>query len=463
MAESSASGVVDLTVPRRIHVVGAGGSGMSAIARILVALGHRVSGSDARASATLDGLRTLGVEVAVGHDAGHVADVDLVTRSTAIADSNPEIEAAHRAGIPVLSRADTLTAIASTRRTIAVSGTHGKTTTSAMLAVILVESGWNPSFLVGGDIHGVGSGAAWSSGPWFVVEADESDGTFLRLGAEVVVVTNVEPDHLEHYGGWPQLVEAFDLFIGNAPGLRVVTADNETAARLGERHDAVTFGTDERARYRMFDVELAGETSAFTLVHEGRPLGRITVPAPGLYNARNACAAVVTALVLGVPFDAAARGLGGYRGVARRFEHRGEHNGVTFVDDYAHLPGEVAAAVTAARTGHWRRVVVAFQPHRYSRTAALWADFADAFVGADAVAITDIYAAGEQPRPGITGKLVVDAVLDAHPEQRVAYLPRRAELLAYLRRVLRAGDLCLTLGAGDLTTVPDEVFVERSA
>ena len=436
---------------------------MSAIARLLVALGHEVSGSDARPSAALDGLQSIGVDVAVGHRAEQIAGADLVARSTAIPDDNPEVLAARQSGIALLSRADLLAAIAATRRTIAVSGTHGKTTTSAMLALILVEAGWDPSFLVGGDIEGVGSGAAWSSGPWFVVEADESDATFLRLGAEVVVVTNIEPDHLEHYGGWGQLVDAFETFVAAAPGPRIVTADNETAARLAARHGAVTFGTAERADYVMVDVELGASAAAFSIKHDGRVLGRVTVPTPGLHNARNACAAVVTAVALGVPFDAAARGLAGYRGVARRFQHRGERNGVTFIDDYAHLPGEVAAAVTAARAGHWRRIVVAFQPHRYSRTAALWADFADSFQGADTVAITDIYAAGETPRPGVTGKLIVDAVLDAHPEQRVAYLPRREDLLAYLRRILQPGDLCLTLGAGDVTTVPDELHAGRPA
>jgi UDP-N-acetylmuramate--alanine ligase len=436
---------------------------MSAIARVLVALGHRVSGSDARPSATLDGLRAAGVEVMVGHQPEQVAGVDLVTRSTAIADSNPEIEAARMTGIPVFSRADMLAGIVATRRTIAVSGTHGKTTTSAMLALILQEAGWDPGYIVGGDIQGRGSGASWSGGQWLVVEADESDGTFLRLGAEVVVVTSVEPDHLEHYGGWPQLVDAFDRFIAGAPGARVVSADNETAAQLAARHGAVTFGTDERATYRMVDLELGGTSVAFSVLHEGRTLGRVTLPTPGVHNARNACAAVVTAVVIGMPFDTAARALAAYEGVARRFQLRGEHEGVTFIDDYAHLPTEVAAAVAAARSGNWRRILVAFQPHRYSRTAALWRDFADSFEGADTVAITDIYAAGEASRPGVTGKLIVEAVLDAHPEQRVAYLPGRADLLSYLSRVLQPGDLCLTLGAGDLTTVPDELAASTRA
>jgi UDP-N-acetylmuramate--alanine ligase len=436
---------------------------MSAIARVLVAMGHQVTGSDQQPSPALDGLRAMGVEVFVGHHAAHLGDAEYLARSTAIADSNPEVEAAARAGVPVLSRADILAAITATRRTIAVSGTHGKTTSSAMLALILRAAGWAPAFIVGGEIEGIGSGAAWSEGPWLVVEADESDGTFLRLGAEIAVVTNIEPDHLEHYGGFPQLVDAFDRFLAGATGARVVGADNETAAKLGARHAAATFGTDTEASYRMADVELGATSSAFLLVHDGRPLGRIALPAPGLHNARNACAAAVTALLIGVPLEAVQQALGDYRGVARRFQVRGERGGATFIDDYAHLPAEVTAAVAAARAGQWRRVVVVFQPHRYSRTAALWAEFRDAFEGVDTVVVTDIYPAGESPRRGVTGKLVAEAVLDAHPATRLAYLPARADVVAYLRRTLQPGDLCLTLGAGDLTTLPDELCGSRSA
>jgi UDP-N-acetylmuramate--alanine ligase len=452
--------VPDLSVPRRIHIVGVGGSGMSAIATILLALGHRVSGSDERPSPALDRLREGGAEVFVGHEAAHLGPADLVARSTAIADDNPEVVAAHQLHVPVVSRAAILAAITATRRTIAVTGTHGKTTTSSMLALVLLEAGLKPSYLVGGDVHGLGGSAGWSDGEWFVVEADESDGTFLRLGAEAGVVTNVEPDHLEHYGGWPQLIEAFDRFIAALPGLRMVAADDPMAAELAARHGAVTFGTAPDATYRMADVELGAYSVAFEVEQGGARLGRVRVPMPGLHNARNACAALATAVALGVPFAVAATALGHYGGVARRFEFKGERDGVTYVDDYAHLPSEVAAAVAAAGNGQWGRVVVAFQPHRYSRTAALGADFGEAFTGADIVAVTDVYGAGEAPRPGVTGKLIVDAVLDAHPEQRLAYLPARRDLLAYLRRVLRAGDLCLALGAGDITTLPDELLAE---
>lgn len=220
----------------------------------------------------------------------------------------------------------------------------------------------------------------------------------------------------------------------------------------------MTYGTAEGADYRMVDVSGSRAGVRFTLVHEGEQVGELSLPVPGLHNARNACAAVVTGLRLGVSFDAAARALARYGGVARRFQFRGERDGVTFVDDYAHLPTEVRAALAAARDGGWHRVVVVFQPHRFSRTAALWQDFADAFVDADLLVVTDIYASGEAPRPGVSGKLIVNAVLDAGPSRRIAYLPARGDLAPYLRRELRPGDVCLTLGAGDLTSLPDELL-----
>ncbi|MBW3668127.1 MAG: UDP-N-acetylmuramate--L-alanine ligase [Actinobacteria bacterium] len=449
--------MIDLSAPQRVHVVGIGGAGMSAIAAVLVAMGHAVSGSDLKDSPGLERLRSLGVRVDIGHAAEHVGDVDAVTISTAIPPTNPEVEAARRRGIAVLRRAEALAAIAATRRTVAVAGTHGKTTTSSMLALVLVEAGVRPSFIIGGEVNEIGTGAVWDDGEWFVVEADESDGTFLELGAEAVVVTNVEPDHLDHYGGFDGLVAAFGRFVSQATGVRVVCADDHIASQLAGE-GAVTYGTAEDADYRMVDVTRSRAGVRFMLVHEGTTLGEVSLPVAGLHNARNACGAVVTGLRLGVSFDAAARALARYGGVARRFQFRGEREGVTFVDDYAHLPTEVRAALAAARDGGWRRVVALFQPHRFSRTAALWQDFADAFVDADVLVVTDVYASGEAPRPGVSGKLIVNAVLDAHPYQRAAYLPTRGDLAPYLRRELRPGDVCLTLGAGDLTSLPDELL-----
>ena len=451
--------VYDLSTPRRIHVVGAGGMGMSAIASVLASMGHSVSGSDLKSSAALERLRSLGVEVAVGHHPANLGDAEVVTLSTAVPASNPEVVAAAAAGVPVLRRAEMLAAVAAMRRSVGVAGTHGKTTTSSMLSLVLVEAGLRPSFLIGGQVNDVGSGAVWDGGDWLVVEADESDGTFLELPLEVVVVTSVEPDHLANYGGsFDGLVAAFGRCLQQAPGPNVVCADDPVAARLGRSTGAVTYGTSAGSDYRMTDVRAGRSSVAFTVEHDGATLGRVALPVPGLYNARNACAALVTGLLLGAPFAAAASALARYGGVARRFQFRGERDGVTLVDDYAHLPGEVAAVLAAARHGGWSRVVAVFQPHRYSRTAEVAAGFAGSFDDADVVVVTDVYGAGETPRPGVTGKLVLDAVLDARPATRAAYLPGRQELGPYLRRILRPGDLCITLGAGDITLLADELF-----
>jgi len=453
----------DLGVPRRIHLIGAGGAGMGAIASVLHRMGHSVTGSDLKDGPVAERLRADGIEISIGHDAVHIGDAEMVAISTAIPDHNVEVVAARERGLPVLRRSDILPAIAAQRRTIAVAGTHGKTTTSSMLALVLVEAELRPSFVIGGDVNEIGSGAVWDDGEWFVIEADESDRTFLSLGAEVALVTNVEPDHLETYGNDPAvLTRAFEDFAG-AAAIKVLCADDEGSAALAKAVGGFTYGTSEHADYRMVDVARHRAFVEFTLVHEGEQLGRISLPTPGLHNARNAAAAVVTGILLGAPVDAAIRALGRFGGVARRFEFRGEAGGVVFVDDYAHLPTEVAAAVQAARDGDWERVVCVFQPHRYSRTAALWQDFADSFTAADQLVITDVYSAGETPRPGVSGKLLVDAVLDAHPRANVAYMPRLDDVLIWLAARLAPGDLCLTLGAGNLTAVPDAVIAGRRA
>jgi UDP-N-acetylmuramate--alanine ligase len=447
--------LLDLTKAHRIHVVGVGGVGMSALASVLAGMGQQVSGSDLKASAEIERLVSLGVDARVGHEPAHLDGVDVVTVSTAIPARNIEVVEARRRGIPVLARADVLAAIAATRSSIAVAGTHGKTTTSSMLALVLVEAGMRPSFIIGGDINEVGSGAAWGSGEWLVVEADESDGTFLALRPELALVTNVEPDHLDYWGGRAEMEAAFGRFLQSAQAA-LVCADDPVAAAFGQEVGAMTYGMSESAHYRMVGVTGARSSSRFTVIYRGESLGEFQLVVPGRHNALNACGALVGGLLVGAPVDAARRALARYGGVARRFEFRGEGGGVTFVDDYAHLPSEARAALSAAHDGGWDRVVAVFQPHRYSRTASLWADFADAFGDADVLVVTDVYGAGEAPRPGVSGRLVLDAVLAAHPATHGRYLPTHHELVDYLRATLRPGDLCLTLGAGDLTLLPDE-------
>jgi UDP-N-acetylmuramate--alanine ligase len=430
---------------------------MSAIASVLAAMGHTVTGSDLKGSPALDRLAVSGVTVQVGHDAAHVGAAEVLAVSSAIPATNPEVAEARRRGVPVFTRAEVLASIAACRRCVAVSGTHGKTTTTSMLALILVEAGLRPSFLIGGDVNEIGTNAVWDGGAWLVIEADESDGTFLHLDPEIAVVTNVEADHLDHYGDFHGLVEAFDRFLADRPGGAVVGADDPVAARLGVAHGADLVGTDAGASFRIEAIEAGADGVSFGLRHRGEVLGRLALPVGGANIARNAAVAVAAAIRVGAPFDAARRALARFAGVARRFESRGESQGVRFVDDYAHLPTEVAAVIEAARATAPRRLVVVFQPHRYSRIAALGQDFADAFTGADTVVVTDIFAAGEAPLPGVTGRVVADAVARAHPSLEVAYVPGRAELRSHVAAMLAPGDLCLTLGAGDLTSLPDEL------
>jgi UDP-N-acetylmuramate--alanine ligase len=414
---------IDLTVPRRIHIVGIGGAGMSAIAAVLLRMGHDVSGSDLKAAATTERLLALGARVEVGHASDNIAGSSLVAISTAIPQTNVEVTAARAQGIPVCSRADILSAIAATRRTIAVSGTHGKTTTTSMLSLILVEAGLDPSFIIGGEVNEIGTNASWGEGDLFVVEADESDGTFLHLGADVAIVTSVDPDHLEHYGGYTSLETAFSEFLAAAPR-QIICADDPHLRAIAPAA-SLSYGFAPDADFRIEEFTQRRSEIAFVLTRSGQRIGRFHLPVPAAYNAQNAAAAIAAATLLGASPLACETALARFAGVARRFQFRGERGGISFVDDYANLPAEVAGTIAAAAAG---------------------------------VVITAIYAAGEAPRPGITSKLVLDAILAAHPETTAVYLPQRGDLVEYLSRTLRPGDCCLTLGAGDLTSLPDEIL-----
>ena len=456
---------LDLRTPGRYHVVGVGGPGMSAIALVLAGMGHEVSGSDLRDVPVLERLRAAGVVVEVGHRRDHVGGVDAVTGSTAIPAANVELDEARRRGIPVLRRAGMLAAICACARTIAVAGTHGKTTTTSMLTMILTEAGLRPSFIVGGDVNDVGTGAHWTDAEHLlVVEADESDGTFLELPVDATIVTNVEVDHLDHYGTPEAIVAAFDAYLANVAGPKVVCIDDPVAARLGAKHGAVTYGTDEEATFRLVDLAADHGAVTFTVAHDGERLGEVRLPLRGVHMARNATAAIAMAHLLGVPFEASVAALARFGGVARRFDFRGDLDGITFVDDYAHLPTEIAAVLEGAATSGdgWQRIVAVFQPNRYSRMEVLSSEYRDAFARADLAVITDIYPSGEAPRPGITGKLVVNAILDAHPWQRVAWIPRRGDLIEYLTGELRGGDVCISMGCGDVASLPSEVLARLS-
>ena len=448
--------------PQRIHVVGVGGAGMSALATVLATMGHRVTGSDLRTSAVVDRLTASGIPVVVGHAADNLGQAEVVTSSPAVRPENPELTEARRRGLRTLSRAEVLGAVAALRRTIAVAGTHGKTTTASMLALVLVEAGLRPSFVIGGDLSQVGTNAVWDAGEWLVVEADESDGSFLALAPEIAVVTNVEPDHLDHYGDVAALRAAFERFCDRAHQV-VVGGDDEWASVIGRSSGADLVGTGPACTHRIVDLELGRSSVRFALLDpSGAPPLHLEVPVPGAHNARNAAVATVSAGVAGAPGTAAAAALARFGGVARRFEFRGTARGATFVDDYGHLPGEVGAALAAARDGGWRRVVVVFQPHRYTRTATLGGEFGSAFEDADVVVVTDVYAAGETPIPGVSGEVVATAVQRAFPSKPVHYVAARSAVAPFAAGLLRPGDLCVTLGAGDVTGLPDEIIREMT-
>lgn len=459
---------LDLDAPARFHVVGIGGSGMSAIATVLMEMGHIVSGSDAVASAAFERLRAAGAAVVVGHGEGNLAmtgapgELRAVVVSTAIDRSNPDVAAALEAGVEVLSRADMLAAICARAETIAIGGTHGKTTTTAMVASILSRCGVDPSYIVGGDVADLGTNARWSGGRFLVVEADESDGTFLRLPRQVSVLTNAEPDHLEYYGGFDALSAAFDTFVDRTDGPSWVCADQPDALAVARRTSARTYGLAPEADLRIVDQRQHGTVMSASLLIDGLAIGDLRLPMPGIHNLTNAAAAVAVAMECGVATSAALEALGQFGGVGRRFERRGSAGGADLVDDYAHLPSEVKAAISAAKAGGWSRVVTVFQPHRYSRTEQLGTTFFDAFDEADVLVLAGVYGAGEVPRPGVSGRTVADAVAShwlaaGRDPADLVYVDDRSALAGLVAPLLRPGDVCLTLGAGDVTRLSDEL------
>jgi UDP-N-acetylmuramate--alanine ligase len=455
---------LDLSTPQRLHVVGVGGPGMSAIAIVLAQMGHRVSGSDIRERPVLERVRAAGVDVFVGHDRRHVDGCAAVTASTAVPARNIELDEATKRGITVLSRAGMLSSICAQAQSLGVAGTHGKTSTTSMLMLILAAAGRRPSFIIGGDVTDMGTGAQWTGGELLVVEADESDGTHLELPLFGTILTNVEVDHLDFYGTEGAIIAGFDRYLAQIAGPKVLCIDDPGCAELSRRHDTITYGTSTGADYQAIDVCADHGSYSFNVVRSGEALGKVDLPLRGIHNVRNALGALAMACSVGVDFEVAAAALAKFGGVARRFDIRGVDGGAALVDDYAHLPSEISAVLSAARNSGdgWRRVVAVFQPNRFNRMAVMSPAYRDAFVDADLVVLTDIYASGTTPIPGVTGKLVVNAVLDAHPATRLAWMPRRDDLVDYLSKELREGDVCISMGCGDIASLPDEVQQRRA-
>ncbi len=466
----------------RVHFIGIGGAGMSGIARIMLARGIAVSGSDAMPSAMLDDLHAQGARVYVGHAAANLRDLgpgDTLVVSSAIRADNPELAEATRRGMRVIHRAAALASVMAGRRVIAVAGTHGKTTTTSMLTTVLRDCGADPSYVIGGILNATGLGAEDGAGMDFVAEADESDGSFLLLSPDVAIVTNVEADHLDNYGSLAEIADAFTAFGSRVSSLVLTCADDPGADALAARLQALEparvrrYGESPGADYRLGDVKSQGLAVSFAVTADHSPFGEIfaqlTVQVPGRHNALNATAAFAAAVELGFAPPRVCAALAGYRGARRRMEFKGEAGGVRVFDSYAHHPTELAADLRAARdiaispesapgvgpaAGSGGRVIAIFQPHLYSRTRIFAADFGAALGLADEALVLDVYAAREDPEPGVTGALVADAV----PGGRALFLPDRAQVAPVITHIAGPGDVVLTMGAGDVTALGPQLI-----
>jgi len=458
---------------QHIHFVGVGGIGMCGLAELLHDQGYRVTGSDLRDGPTLARLRARGVAVTVGHDASQVGDADVVVYSSAVRPGNPELVEADRRHIPVIPRAEMLAEVMRLKHGIAVAGTHGKTTTTSLIAHVLHAAGLDPTAVIGGRVIAAGvdpTGARLGRGQCLVAEADESDGSFLRLAPVVAVITNIDPEHLDHYGSYEAIQAAFVQFANSVPfwGLSVLCLDHPGVQAVLPRmtRRITTYGFSSQADLVATEVEpdpeAGGWGTRFTVRLRGETLGPVRLRIPGRHNVSNALATLAVALELDVPFAVAAEALGSFLGIERRFHLRGEAAGVRVVDDYGHHPAEIRATLEAARGLQRGRVVVLFQPHRYSRTRDLFEDFATAFNEADLLVLTEIYAAGEDKIPGIEGALLAEAIR-AHGHRDVRFAPDLAALPAELAPELAAGDLVITLGAGSISGLGPQLLAALEA
>jgi UDP-N-acetylmuramate--alanine ligase len=443
------------------HFIGVGGAGMSGIARVLHERGVSVTGSDMRRSRYAAALSEIGVPISIGHDAANLGDPEVVVVSTAIPASNPELVEARLRGIPVWPRARMLAELAGDRLTVAVAGTHGKTSTSSMMAAALVAAGEDPTFLIGGELPDLGGNARCGAGRHFVVEADESDGSFLLLDPYCAIVTNVEEDHMDHYGSLEEIVETFAEFLARVrpDGVAVLCADDPVLRTLAEGTAArvVTYGRAMDADVRLLDYSASPHGGTFHVELPGGEQVSCSMATPGAHMALNATGVLAAVYAFGLDVSVAARGIASFSGVKRRFELVGDVGGVRVVDDYAHHPTEVRATLAAAQAAASGDVWVVFQPHRFSRTAALATDFGASFSDADRVVMLDVYSAGEAPVPGVSGKTLVDTLLRHAPRTRLAYFPHRAVVAAYVADRARPGDIVMTMGAGDVTTMGPEI------
>jgi UDP-N-acetylmuramate--alanine ligase len=444
---------------KTVHFVGIGGIGMSGIARLLHTNGIAVSGSDAKESANVKALRDLGIPIFIGHNPENVHNAREVVTSTAVKMDNPEVQEAHRLHIPVMHRSKKLAQLVNTHRGITVAGTHGKTTTSSMVATMLNVAGLNPSFVIGGIVNTFEDNSHHGDTEWFVIEADESDGSLVEYFPEIAILTNIELDHMDYYRDTTHLHEIFAQHVQNVRrgGLTIYCSDDAGANRLighsiGMHREFVSYGLREGADLSAENISFQGLGSTFDVHHFGKRLGRITLQVPGKHNVQNSLSAVAVGLRLDIEFDKIAAGLHEFRGVQRRFQIIGRNENYTVVDDYAHHPSEIRATLSAARESHTKRIIGIFQPHRYSRTKSLADQFGACFHNADEVVITDIYGAGEDPIPQVTSELIVNHLKENnHPA--VHFVQGLDTVEQYVADMIRPNDLVITLGAGDIWKV----------
>jgi len=445
---------------RKIHFVGIGGIGMSGIAEVLLNLGYEVSGSDLRESEITRRLIELGGEIAYGHRAENIAAADVVVTSTAVKSDNPEVAEAHRRLVPVIPRAEMLAELMRMKYGIAVAGTHGKTTTTSMVATVLSHGGIDPTAVIGGRLDSLGSNAKLGQGKFLVAEADESDGSFLKLSPTIAVVTNIDADHLDFYRDLEQIKETFVDFINKVPffGLAVLCLDDANIQALipQVKKRFATYGLNSQADYNANEIEHNGDRTAFSVHYRGERLGRLSIRMPGRHNVLNALAAVAVARELELPFAVIAEGFRDFGGVQRRFQIKHDAGGIMVVDDYGHHPAEIKATLAAARSGWERRLIVVFQPHRFSRTKALFDEFVTAFYQADQVVVMDVYAAGEEPIPGADANMLA-AGIAGHGHRDARFIAERGAVIEHLLSVVQAGDIIITLGAGNVWQVGEEL------
>jgi len=456
---------------RKIHFVGIGGAGMSGIAEVLLNLGYEVSGSDLKPSEVTKRLANLGGKIFAGHKREQVGEAELVVKSSAVREDNPELLEARKRKILVIPRAEMLAELMRLKHSIAVAGSHGKTTTTSMIATILHQAGLDPTAVIGGKLDSFGSGARLGEGELMVVEADESDGSFLKLRPVIAVVTNIDREHLDHYGSFDKLRESFLNFLNEVPfyGLDVICVDCQVVRGIsGEiQRRYMTYGSSGDAEIRAVEIYPERQGCGFEVIREGKKMGRIVLGVPGRHNAANALAALAVAFELGVDFETAAKSLNGFKGVQRRFQVKGRAKGITVVDDYGHHPSEIRATLAAAR--EWmpeknaklpRRVVAAFQPHRFTRSKLLAEEFTTAFDQAELLFITEIYSAGEDPIAGVSGQALSEQTAKHRAELGLdtRFLPKLEEMARAVANYLKPGDLFITMGAGNIWQVGEEVL-----